>query len=93
MDVGDFDFLCQSLSFLRFDEEILTPELKSELVEYCIAHSDDIIAKYASLPFSRQSVDSQAVIEYISRRSINQEIKDETEAIEGENINDVLKKL
>jgi hypothetical protein len=40
MAVGDFDFLCQSLNFLGFDKEILTPELKAELVEYCIAHYD-----------------------------------------------------
>ena len=82
MPVENFDFLCQALNFLRADEEVFSPELKSEIFDYIVAHSDEIVAKYESLPYARQTIDASTILDMLGKRnqSYDQNEVTETEA-------------
>ena len=39
------------------------------MVDYIVAHSDEIVAKYESLPYSRQGIDATIILDMVGKRN------------------------
>lgn len=63
-----FDQLAQAISFIKQDDEVVSMEMKDELLDYVLTNHADILAKFEAYGFNRQSIESILVLEMLISR-------------------------